>query len=357
MSPRRVVMLLVLGLAVIGVAIWVSSTRHLERATVAGDLVLPGLEHALNDVTEIHLFKGDSTRTTLKKGESSWIVNERSYPADSGKVRKLLLDLGALNVVEEKTRLAANYPQLGVEEVDSPKATGTRVEVVTPAKTFALIIGKPSSAKSGYVRVAGAEPSLLAAPAVSVDADPKRWLDRGLIDISQNRVKAIEEKPAEGPSYTASRDKREQADFTVAGIPKGREITAPSAADPIAGSLATMQLDDVRKTGTQSDPKVAHVIFHTFDGLDLDVSGRKDGTQPLIAVAAQSTSKETEAEAQRLNAKLQGWEYEIPAYKYDAIFRPLDDLLKKPPEPAKKEAKAKTGKKTDKTAAVPAAQK
>ena len=32
----------------------------------------------------------------------------------------------------------------------------------------------------------------------------------------------------------------------------------------------------------------------------------------------------------------QGWEFEIPDYKYAALFSPLEDLLAKPPEPAKK---------------------
>ena len=153
MTSRRLAMLLTAGLAVVAFAIWLSSTRHLERATLAGDLVLPGLESALNSVTEVRLTKGDGTHATLKRGASGWIVGERDYPADSGKVRKLLLDLGALNVVEEKTRLTANYPQLGVEDLNSPKAAGTRVEVVTPARTYALIIGKSSSAKSGYLRL------------------------------------------------------------------------------------------------------------------------------------------------------------------------------------------------------------
>jgi hypothetical protein len=341
MNSRRVVILLAAGLVVIAFAIWVSSKRHLERATLAGDLVLPSLESALNSVTEARLAKGDDTHTTLKKGASGWIVGERDYPADSGKVRKLLLDLGALNVVEEKTRVSANYPQLGVEDVNSPKASGTRVDLVTPAKTYSLIIGKSSSAKSGYVRVANAERTVLAAPLVTVDADPKRWLDHALVDIPQDRVKAIEAKPAEGPAYTASREKKEQSDFTVGNIPKGRELTNPTAADPIAGSLASLTLDDVRKAAGQSDPKVSHVVFVTFDGLELDVSGRKDGTQPYVSIVARSTAKDTEAEAQKLNARLQGWEYEIPGYKYDGLFRPLEDLLAKPPEPPKKAEKAK----------------
>jgi hypothetical protein len=61
---------------------------------------------------------------------------------DTSKLRKLLLDLGALTVVEEKTRLPANYPQLGVEDVSSPQASGTRIDAIAPGRTWALSIGK-----------------------------------------------------------------------------------------------------------------------------------------------------------------------------------------------------------------------
>jgi hypothetical protein len=345
MTPRRVAVLLGAGVVVVAFAIWLSSKRHLDRATLAGDLVLPGLESALNTVTEIRLGKGDETHTTLKKGASDWMVGERDYAADSGKVRKFLLDLGALNVVEEKTHTPANYPQLGVEDTTSPKATGTRVAVVTPSKVYELIIGKSSNAKSGYVRVPTTEQALLAAPSLSVDADPKRWLDHTLIDIHQDRVKEIEEKPADGPSYTASREKKEQTDFTVSNIPKGRGLSSPVAADPIAGALGGMTFDDVRKAAAPAaDAKISHAIYRTFDGLELDIAGRKDGTHDLITFTVRSTAKETADEAQKLTAQLQGWEYELPSYKYDGIFHSLDDLLK-PVEPPKKADKGKAGKK------------
>ncbi|MDB6041453.1 MAG: hypothetical protein JWM63_4 [Gammaproteobacteria bacterium] len=350
MTPRRVAILLGAGVVVIGFAMWVASKRHLDRATHAGDLVMPGLESTLNSVTEIRLAKGDETHTTLKKSATDWIVGERDYPADSGKVRKFLLDLGSLNVVEEKTHNPANYPQLGVEDVTSPKATGTRVDLVTPPKVYGLIIGKSSSAKSGYVRTPSSQLTLLAAPSLSVDADPKRWLEHTLVDIKQERVKEVEEKPGEGPGYAASREKKEQTDFTVSNIPKGRELSSPVAADSIAGALGGMTLDDVRKPAAPANAKVSHAIFRTFDGLELDIAGHKDGTQTFIAITPRSTSKDTEAEAQQLTAQLQGWEYEIPSYKYDGIFKPLEDLLKKPPEATPKKADAKA-KKTDKKAA------
>lgn len=357
MTARRVTILLIAGLVVIGFAVWLSSKRHLERSTLAGDPVLPGLEKSsLNSVTEVRLSKGDGTRTTLKKGATDWSVGEREYPADSGKVRKLLLDLAALNVVEEKTRAAENYPALGVEDTGSAKATGTRVDAVAAAKTYSLIVGKSSGAKSGYVRVVNAPQSLLAAPLITLDADPRRWLDRTLLDITQDRIKEVAVKPAAGPGYSAARANKEQVDFTVAEVPKGRELSSPAAADPIAGSLGAVSLDDVQRAPATPPAAVSHAVFTTFDGLRIDVAGRKDGTRTLVSFTPTSTAKESEGEAKTLGARLNGWEFEIPSYKYDGMFRPLEELLKKLPEPAAKSAKGaqKDGKPGKKPAAAAA---
>jgi len=350
-SARRVAWLLLAGLAVIAFAIWLSSRRHLERDMAAGALVLPGLHQGVNGVNTVTLRKGDGTHATLQKDGSVWRVEERGWPADIGKVRKLLLDLGSLTIVEEKTRLPANYPQLGVEDVNSPKATGTRVDVAAPGHTWTVIIGKSSGGKSGYVRVATAPQSLLAAPLLYVDSDPKSWLDHALLDVPVARVRQIEEHPAEGGSFTVSRDKKEQTDFAVSPLPKGRELTSAAAAEPITTALGSLTLDDVRKAAGATDPPAARATYHTFDGLEVELAGHKDGTHSLIAITARSSAKETSAEAEQLAARLTGWEFEIPDYKYNAIFTPLEELLRKPPQPAKKPASAP--KKTD-AAAHPA---
>jgi hypothetical protein len=354
MTARRVTILLIASVLVIVLAVWLSSKPQAERGTLAGDPVVPGLQkNTLNSITEVRLTKGDGTKTTLKKGSTDWSVAEREYPADSGKVRKLLIDLAALNVVEEKTRTADNYPALGVEDTTSPKATGTRVDAVASANTYSLIVGKSSGGKSGYVRVVNTPQSFLAAPLITVDSDPKRWLDHTLIDVPQDRIKEVVVKPAEGPGYTASRATKEQPDFTVAEVPKGRELSNPTVADPIAGSLTGVSLDDVQRAPQAPPAGVSHAVFSTFDGLKIDVAGRKDGSRTLVSFTPSSTAKETEAEAKTLAAKVSGWEFEIPSYKYDGLFRPLEDLLKKLPEPAAKGAKGapKDGKPGKKSAA------
>jgi hypothetical protein len=341
MTARRVTVLLGAGLVVIIFAMWVASTRHLERARLTGDLVLPGLEQAVNTVTEVHLARGDGTHSSLKKNGSGWNVAERSWPADTAKLRKLVLDLGALNIVEEKTRLPANYPQLGVEDVTSPQATGTRIDAIAPGKTWALIVGKSSSAKSGYVRVASTPQSLLAAPLLAPDADPRSWLDHALIDLGGEQVREVAEHPAEGPAYTATRVKKDEPAFTVGPLPKGRVLTGPAAAEPIAAALSMLTLDDVQKASATGDKPPSHALFSTFDGLAVDVAGHKDGTRSLIALSAHSSAAGSQAEAQTLNARLAGVEFEIPDYRYAAIFKPLEELLQKPPAPARKAAGAK----------------
>jgi len=336
MNARRVAWLLATGLVVIAFAIWLSSRRHLERDMAVGALVLPGLEQNVNAVTTVTLRKADGSRATLQKDGTSWRVEERVWPADIGKVRKLLLDLGALNIVEEKTRLPANYPQLGVEDVSSPNATGTRIDVTAGGRSWAVIIGKSSGAKSGYVRVANAPQTLLAAPLVLVDADPKAWLEHALLDLPVARLRQVEEHPAQGAAFTVARDKKEQVDFSVSPLPKGRELTSAAAAEPITTALGSLTLDDVRKSGGTTDAPAARALYRTFDGLEVEIAGRKDGTHSLIAINARSTAKETADEAARLAARFAGWEFDIPDYKYTSMFMPLEDLLRKPPLPAKK---------------------
>jgi hypothetical protein len=332
MTTRRVLLLLVAAGLVIASALWLSSQRTLDASTMAGDAVVEGLEPVLNDVTEVRISKGDGTIVTLRKRASDWIVAERDYPADGGRVRKLLLDLGNLEVVEEKTSEPANYAQLGVEDVTSATAAGAKLEAVTPSKTFALIVGKPSGTKSGYVRTVGESRSLLAAPQLSLDSDPKRWIERAILDIPQDRIKHVAVKPAAGPAYTVAREKKEQTDFTVAAVPKGRELSSPSAANPLAGTLAGLTLDDVRRAPADAAPE--QVTYQTFDGLQLVVTGRKDGDRRFLAVTPSSSAKESATEAQGLEARLKGWEFEIPGYKYDSIFRPLEELLAPKPDKA-----------------------
>ena len=335
MTARRVALLFAIGIVIIALAAWVSSRSQTGPDAAANTRVLPGLESALNDVAQIRITKAGNTTATLERKAADWIVGERGYPADSGKLRKLLLDLGSLATVERKTSIARNYPVLGVEDVTQPKATGARIDIIAPGRTWSLIVGHSMDANDCYVRVVNSPQSLLASPIVLVDADPKLWLEPTILDIAQSRVSEIAERPAKGPGFTASREKKTQADFTVHGIPRGRELTGADAADTMGSSLSSLTLTDVRKaTPAPQGTDLAHAVFKTFDGLQIEISGYKQASNGYIDISARATDKSAAAEAEQINARVQGWDYEIPDYRYDEIFQSLDGLLK--PLPAKK---------------------
>src|SRR5688572_19557718 len=242
MSPRRVVILLIAALLVVAGALWLSSQRHLDRAVAVGQTVLPGLKQELNNVTEVRLAKGDSTHTTLKKAGTEWMVAERNFVADAGRVRKLLRVLAALEVMEEKTSDPQRYSAIGVED-----AAATRVDVIASGgRKWALLAGKSSGSKSSYTRVAGAKQSFLSTPRLDLDFEPQSWLDKTIVDIPEARIQTVEVQPAKGPSYTVTREQREQENFTVSNVPKKRKLSSEEAGNSLARGLESVSLDDVQ---------------------------------------------------------------------------------------------------------------
>ncbi len=184
--------------------------------------MLPLKPADLNAVTRLEIFKGDGSRTTLVRDATHWTVAQRGYPADTGQVRKLLLDLSALKVEEQKTADPALYPKLGVEEPRGASATSTGLKLDVNGKTLGLIVGKTSGTSAGYVRVIGQAQSLLATPQLAPDADPRHWLDRTIVDIAPEQVTEIDLEPQDGPAYTIKRAAAGAArDYTVSSPSQG----------------------------------------------------------------------------------------------------------------------------------------
>src|SRR5262249_54817240 len=145
----------------------------------------------LNSVTRVRLYKGDGSHATLVHTADHWLIDERAYAADSGQVRKLLLDLAGLTIEEQKTQDPTLYSRLGVEDPSSVRATSTGVDVDLGGRTLKLIVGKTSGTAAVYVRVAGAAASLLVTPQITPDADPRHWLDRSILDIGPDQLSEV----------------------------------------------------------------------------------------------------------------------------------------------------------------------
>ena len=149
---------------------------------------------------------------------------------------------------------------------------------------------------------------------------------------------------AKGPAFSAARDKSTQADFTVHGVPRGRALSGADAADTMGSALSALTLTDVAKAAAPPHGTgLSHVAFKTFDGLEIDISGYKQAANGYIEVTARAAGKSADSEAQQINSRVQGWDYQVPDYRYDEIFQSLEGLLQ--PLPVKKAPAKARGKK------------
>jgi hypothetical protein len=378
MTRKSLLSLAVAAGILLAAGVWLDAHRARQQSDIGGGAVFGDLGTALGDITEIRLSKGDGSRTTLKRAADGWTVAERNYPADGSRVRELALNLAAMKVVEAKTSDPANYAKLGVEPANSPTATSTLVELVGGKKTWSLLVGKSAGGRAVYVRKPDDKTSALAEPSVSVDPDQKRWLDRQVTDISGADVHDIAVTPARGPAYLLTRAKRGDTDLALSPVPKGRNPVTPMSLNGQAEALAAFNFDDVHPLETPAPASTDKAVWRTFDGQVIELAGRRTADKAFVtvnahrdpALAAQfaapatpaaptpgtaapaaaaspatatpakpADAKPAEKTVERLASRANGVQYEIPGYKYDALFKPEEDLLEKLPAPAAKPAR------------------
>jgi hypothetical protein len=377
MTRQRTLTLAGAALVLLIAGLWLTLHRAGERGNLGGGSLFTDLTPALDEVSEVRLSKGDGSRTTLRRGADGWTVVEREYPADASRVRELVMGLANMKVVEHKTSDPANYAKLGVEAADSPTAASTLVEVVAGKKTWSLLVGKNAEGRAVYVRKPAEAASALAEPVVSAEPDPKRWLDRKLTDLNGAVVHDISVQPASGPAYLLSRAQRGNADLALSPVPKGRKPASSMSLNAQGETLIGFNFDDMHPLSATPAAATDHTTIRTFDGQVLEFAGRKQADKAYVTVtasrdaalaaqfpetaaaaaavapatppAAAAPTKAADAAApatpakpaadqtaEHLAARANGREFEIPLYKYDSLFRPLEDLLEPKPEPAAK---------------------
>ena len=322
-TPRRLAVLGIAAVIAVAAAGWFASRRTVPTDAPTGNLVLPALKARIDAVTAVRL-AAKGANVTLERSGKDWIVKERDYPADTAKLRKLLLGLADLTVTEQKTRDPANYAQLGVEDAGT-SATGMAIEVDTADRKFSLLAGKAAGGTGSFVRLPGDAQALLASPQIAADTDPKHWIDTALADLPADRVQALEVTPATGPAWRATRDAAKDP-LALVALPKGKKQRGADVVTPVAALFTGLHMQDVRAAPAGNPPLKPRVVVRSFDGLEIDLTGREDGDHRYIRGTARATGNAAAKEAAALEGKLRGREFEIPRYKYDALYRALSDF-------------------------------
>ncbi|HKU15650.1 MAG TPA: DUF4340 domain-containing protein [Steroidobacteraceae bacterium] len=370
MTSRRLLILGAVAIVAIVAGVWLAGREGSSGASAGNDALYPGLKEQLNAIDAVRIYKaGDARVVDLARKNDVWTVSERNgYPADDGKVRKLLIAIADAKVREEKTSDPQQYAKLGVEDTKGSGATSLRIELAGAPKPVDLIVGKNGGgANSNYVRRAGEPKSWLIGTSIDTSATPEAWLRKDIIDVSADRIQSAavnahaDDKGAK--PYTAAKSTRADANFSVEGLPKGKSLSAPTAANSFAMALTGLSLADVKPASAfQSTQPAAHATFKTFDGLVVELDGWVQDQKHYIALrpsfdaaqaerfkvaTAPSEEKKDEKsegaaqqpeppkpaapdvaeDAKSVATKVGGWVYEIPDYKYEGIFKPVEQLV------------------------------
>jgi hypothetical protein len=355
MRRERFAALAIAALLVIAGALYFSRQRDLPQAT-QGAPFLPGLPGELDTVDSVTLRKGSPTpAVTLHRQSGHWTVAQRGdYAADTTKLRKLLLALTDAKIVEQKTSNPASFPMIGVEDPTKPGAGGIQIEYTDKSGTHSVIIGK-SAGTGNFARRGGENTSYLVEPGVSVESEPRFWIDTKLIDIAASAIQSIAVVPATGPAYVIRRaaspasaagapkpatsppDSAPKPDaapgpFQLDSVPAGRKAADPQVIAPSPGAFSSLTADDVAGAGDIDFGKPATATLTLTNGNLVTFRGTVIGDKHWIEVTNPSDAP--------LTAKAAGRAFEVASYRYDDIFRPLESLLT--PKPAPAEPKAHT---------------
>jgi Domain of unknown function (DUF4340) len=299
---------------------------------------LPKLAQRLGDVTSVEIRRTGLDLTFVREGENWLALQKGNYPADAGKVRRVVLALADMILVEPKTREAALYPRLDVEDPGQGKSTLVVVKDKSGADLARLIIGKRSYDRLGegtdgvYVRQPGDPQSWLARGSLDLADDMPNWLARRIVDIPDSRVAKVVLTQPDGAALTLSRAKPD-AKFALENAPKDAKYKSDTALGEPAMALETLDLEDVQPaTKLPVPPKgVATASYATFDGLSVTVKLFQHDNKDWVALAATGSGK-AGAEAKKLDGEAGPWVYAIPAYKAKMIETKLADLIEPPPK-------------------------
>jgi hypothetical protein len=356
-------------------------------ARAVGERLEPGLMARANEVREVRITGPGKAKVTIRAEGDLWrVVEKGGYPAKPAEVRKLVLQLANLELVEAKTALPERLPRLELEDPGAEAAKSRRIELLGEggAPIAAAVVGKTrfglyGGGRSGvYVRRPDAPQAWLTAGGLELPTDALDLVDMQVIDVPVAEVARV----TLGVGQEAIRVHRPQTgdqNFTVeAPVPAGRELD-PAKVEEVAGMLAAVSLQDVKPAAELAlPPDARRSRVETFDGLAVDVTvarvGEGEGAEHWVQLAAAavaptvppapaspappSTLPEAAAaapaeeaaatappaaakpaatspaaRAEELNGRLKGWAFKVQPYLGERLGASLEALLaeKEPP--------------------------
>jgi|GEM_PF-880736 len=381
---KRNFILLAAVTALAFVAVITMSPEYQVSKTPQKQLLLPEMAKKINDVDKVEIITaGNHAVATMAKAGDEWQLRQMdNYAANWPQLKTLLAGLATAKVIENKTDKPRYYARLGVEDVTGKDAKSVMVRLTAGDLRRDVIVGHKAKGEGGqYLRVGGQAASVLVDKQLNVPAETLAWANKRIIDIDAAEVAEVEIIHPGGDRILVSKVSADDTDFELAGSPAGREIRSKWAVNSLASVLSLLDLESVRPASSVDWKNSVKLRVLLFSGLEILADVTESGglylvklqaTHPQLAVAEKQkagpsgTDREKKEEPDKtgggtpkgqgkedekaaraaeavqervdeINQRVQGWAYAISKYKYDAMVKKKEDLLKQPEPKSKSE--------------------
>lgn len=356
MTPKTFATLATVAAVSLATAVVVHAVRSPWTAeTASAGKLFPRLGADIGKLARIAITQGGTTLTLEKSGDAWLVASQDGYPADVGKIRALVHALDEAALLEPKTKVAARYAHL---EVDDPanKSSSARLiklEAADGAVLAEVIAGKQrpgnavtpgaSGGAGTYVRRPGDAQSWLASGTIAGGAALKDWASPRVFETETEKIASLTVEVAGEPAYTIKRNAA--GSHELEAIPAGKKIKYVNMIDNIIEAASFLDFERVRKASGGGDDGKAGTVTFTTDGklkIALDVRREKDGVWVTVDASGEGDAKTA---ADDIRSRAEGWEFEVIPSKADTMLKKKADLLEdiEPETPAQESAQPAPG--------------
>ncbi|MFH5926937.1 DUF4340 domain-containing protein [Roseomonas xinghualingensis] len=294
-------------------------------------LAFPALSGRLQAAQRIELRQGEQNLVVQRGPGEAWrLPSKGGYSARFERVRELLIGLAELRLAERRTADPESLSRLGLGEPGTPGSTALLLRVLDGAGSplAELVIGRRrtrtqgGASESAYVRRPGENQSYLAEGRIPVDADAQLWLDRGISNLPNERVRRV---IAVRDGQTVELLREEGPDGRLRIVLPGDAPPADDVSlDEVGRALEGLTFLDVRPAAEIPGDPAGEGRFILTDDLIVTARLRNAGGDVWMTITA--TGGE---EAERLDARWRGWAYQVGAWKLPAFAPSLQTLRKR----------------------------
>ncbi len=340
MHPRHFMILAAVaaGSLLVAVTTYLAAVPWSQDQATAREPLMPALAARTGDLAKIEISRGENA-VQLANQEGTWVLaSGEGYPADSAKVRELILAASEAALVERKTAKASRHDILGLKE---PSEAGSSARLLRfldqkDGPLGEIVLGNPATdifaaSKGGtYVRRPGDDQTWLADREITASLSLRDWVQTKLIDFSPSNIKAGRIETDGEPGF----DIKRTADgkyHELTAMPAGKKLKYVNSVDELVEAASLIEFRKVRKAGkADSLPLKGRVTLETETGLKPVIEFRADSKEAWVRITATGPDA-AKSEIDALTQRTAGWEFEVPMSEVNASLAKLADLLEDAP--------------------------